>query len=116
MLLNDGNLFGAILTGQSVYLKEKHEHIKVVLDLLKYDYHKWVIRVGLKMVNVLLGQQGQYTKYSCFLCLWDSPAKDKHWEQKLCPIRKGLTVGEKNIIHQPLVERKKLSSHPFILS
>jgi hypothetical protein len=58
------------------------------------------------MVNLLLGQQGGYTKYPCFLCLWDSRVKDKHWEQKLWPVRKSLTVGEKYIIHQPLVEWK----------
>ena len=80
MLLHNGNLFGAIPIGPSVYLKEKHEHIKIVLDLLKYDDHKCVICVEQKMVNYLLGQQGGYTKYPCFLCLWNSRAKDKHWE------------------------------------
>ena len=69
MLLHNGNLFEAIPIGPSVYLKEKHEHIKVVLDLLKYDDHKCVICVEQKMVNYLLGQQGGYTKYPCFLCL-----------------------------------------------
>ena len=37
VLLHNGNLFGAIPIGHSVYLKEKHEHIKEVVDLLKYD-------------------------------------------------------------------------------
>lgn len=27
------------------------------------------------MVNFLLGQQGGYIKYPCFLCLWDSRIK-----------------------------------------
>ena len=58
MLLHNGNLFGAIPIGCSVYLKEKYEQLKVVLDLLKYDDHKWVICVDLKMVNFLLVQQG----------------------------------------------------------
>ena len=107
VLLHSGNLFGAIPIGHSVYLKEKHEHIKV-LDLLKYDDHKWVICVDLKMVNFLHGQQRGYKKYPCFLCLWDSQAKDKHWQQKAWPVRKSLTVVEKNIIHQPLVELEKI--------
>ena len=113
VLLHNGNLFGAIPIGHSVQLKEKYENIKTVLDLLKYDEHKWVICVDLKMVNFLLGQQGGYTKYPCFLCLWDSRARDKHWEQKLWPVRKSLTVGEKNIIHQPLVEREKIILPPL---
>ena len=90
VLLHNGNLFGIIPIGHSVYLKEKHEHVKVVLDLLKYDDHKWVVCGELKMVNFLLGQQGEYTKYQCFLCLWDSRAKGRHWEQKLWPVRKSL--------------------------
>ena len=112
MLLHYGNLFGAIPIGHSFYSKEKHEHIKA-LDLSKYDDHKWVIYVDLKMVNFLLGQQGGYTKYPCFLCLWDSQAKDKHLEQKLWPVRKGLTVGEENIIHQPFVEPEKIIFPPL---
>ena len=101
VLLHKTKLFGAILIGHSVYLK-------VVLDLLKYDDHKWVICVDLKMVKFLIGPQGTYIKYPCFLCLWDSRAKDKHWEQKLWPFRKTLTVGERNIIHQQLAERQKI--------
>ena len=37
MLLHIGNLFYAIPIGHSVYLKGKQEHMKVVLDFLKYD-------------------------------------------------------------------------------
>lgn len=74
--------------GHFVHLEENHEHIKTALDLLKYDEHKWVICVDLEMVNFLLGQQGGYTKYPGFQCLWDSRAKDKHWEQKLWPVKK----------------------------
>ena len=55
--------------GHSVHLKEEYGHIKKVLELLKYDDHNWIICVHLKMVNFLLGQQGGYTKYPCFLCL-----------------------------------------------
>ena len=81
VLLHNGNLFGAIPIGHSVYLNEKHEQIKLVLDLLNYEDHKWVICMNLKIVDLLLGKQGGYTKCPCLLCLWDSLAKDKHWEQ-----------------------------------
>ena len=56
VLLHNVNLFGVIPIDHSVYLKEKHERVKVVLDLLKYDDHKWVISVDQKMINFLLGQ------------------------------------------------------------
>ena len=54
VLPHNGNLFGVIPIGHCVYLKEKHGHIKVVLDLLMYDDHEWVICVDLKMVNLLI--------------------------------------------------------------
>ena len=100
MLLHNGNLFGAIPIGHCVYLKEKHGHIKVVLDLLKYDDHEWIICVDLKMVNFLIGNK-------------DSRAKDKHWEQKLWPVKKSLTVGEKSIIHQPLASENHLPTPSY---
>ena len=65
------------------------------------------------MVNFLLGQQDGYTKYSCFLCLWDSPARQQHWEKMAWPIRKSIEVGEANIIREPLVEREKIILPPL---
>ena len=56
MLFHNVNLLGAIPIGPSVYLKKRQEHIKVALDLLKYDNHKWDICADLKMANFLLWQ------------------------------------------------------------
>ena len=39
---------------------------------LLIDTHKWIICVNLKLVKFRLGQQSGYTKFPCFLCLWDS--------------------------------------------
>ena len=52
---------------------------------------------------MLLGQKGGYTKYPCFLCLWDSRGKTKHWEQEKWPERKEFTPGEKNILNEAKV-------------
>ncbi len=113
VLLHIGNIYGAIPIGHSVHLKEEYGHVKLVLDLLKYNEHNWIICVDLKMVNFLLGQQGGYTKYPCFLCLWDSRARDKHWTEKIWPIRTSMTVGEKNVINEPLVDREKIIFPPL---
>ena len=56
VLFHNVNLLGAIPIVHSVYLKKRQEHIKVALDLLKYDNHKWDICADLKMVNFLLWQ------------------------------------------------------------
>lgn len=113
VLLHNGNAYASVPIGHSVILKEKYEHIKTVLELLKYKDHNWIICVDLKMVNFLLGQQGGYTKYPCFLCLWDSRARDKHWKEKNWPERTSLKVGERNIINEPLVDRQNIIFPPL---
>ena len=78
ILLHMGNFFGAMPRGHSGHLKEKYEHIKTGLEHLKYEEHKWIICVYLKIVTFLFGLQGGQTKFPCFLCFWDSRAKDRH--------------------------------------
>ena len=105
--------YGSVPIGHSVGIKEKYEEIKVVLKLIKYHDHKWFICVDLKMVNFLLGQQSGFTRYPCFLCLWDSRARDKHWVQKDWPSGEALNVGDKNIINEPPVDREKIIFPPL---
>ena len=77
---------------------EEHNDIKTVIDLLKYHEHNWTICVDLKMVNFLLGQQRGFRKYPCYLCMWDSLARERHWNQKEWPILKTLEAGMPNIV------------------
>ena len=65
------------------------------------------------MVNFLLGQQGGHTKYPCFLCYWDSRANEEHWVRKEWPPRNTIKPGEKNIVNDPLVDRKKIIMPPL---
>lgn len=88
-------------------MKEEYEVIALLLQRIKYVEHNWVNCVDLKMVNFLLGQQSGYTKYPCFICLWNSLAKSSHWTQKI--------VGERNVIKEPLVPREKIILPPFHL-
>lgn len=113
VLLHNGNLFGAVPIGHSVCLREEYEDIKRAIDLLQYHMHKWIICVDLKMVCFLLGQQRGYTKYPCFLCMWDSRAREKHWVQSNWPPRSDLKPGDPNILHQPLVDRKNIIFPPL---
>ena len=61
VLLHNGNVYGAVPVGHSVHLREEHNDMKMVIDLLKYHEHNWIIYVDLKMVNFLLGQQKGFT-------------------------------------------------------
>ena len=113
VLLHNGNSYGAVPIGHSVGLREDYEDIKKVMKLLQYDKHNWIICVDLKMVCFLLGQQRGYTKYPCFLCLWDSRDRKKHWDQKIWPERTHLKAGEPNILHDPLVAKEKIVFPPL---
>ena len=113
VLLHNGNKYGSVPIGHSIHMKEKYEEIKTVLHSIKYHEHNWLICVDLKMVNFLLGQQSGYTKFPCFLCLWDSRAKHLHWVQKDWPSREKLDVGKNNVINEPLVDRKQIVFPPL---
>jgi len=113
VLLHNGNLFGSVPIGHSVPLCEDYGDIKRVIELLQYHTHNWVICVDLKMVCFLLGQQRGFTKYPCYLCMWDSRAREKHWVESNWPPRSALKPGDPNIIHEPLVDRKNIIFPPL---
>ena len=71
-------IYGCIPIGHSFTMKEEYGNIKLILERSKYDDHQWLICGDLKMVNFLLGLQGGYTQYRCFLCYWDSRADKDH--------------------------------------
>ena len=113
VLLHNNNQYGSIPIGHFVTLKENYENIKVMLERLKYCVHQWLICVDLEMVNFLLGQQGGHIKYTCFLCYWDSRANEEHWIRNEWPPRNTIKPGEKNIINNPLIDRKNIILPPL---
>jgi hypothetical protein len=54
-----------------------------------------------------------YTKYCCFICEWDSRARDKHYSVKHWKKRQKLTPGERNVVHDPLVDAVKVFLLPL---
>ena len=60
-----------------------------------------------------VGSTRGYTKYPCFLCLWDSRAKNEHWIHEQWPKRNEFTVGEKNICNESLVSPDKVILPPL---
>ena len=80
--MHNGTIFGFVPTGHSVYLQKLYYDIKMVLDSIKYLELNWIIYVDLKMVNFLVGQQKCFTKFSCYLCMWESRARNQRWIQK----------------------------------
>ena len=112
VLLHNGNQFSPVPLAHSTTLKEKYEVVKYVLEKMSYNEHQWLICVDLKMVNCLLGQQSGFTKYPCFLCIWDSRDTAQHYEKKDWPVIQELVpCRAENIINNPLVDRDRI---PFL--
>ena len=80
---------------------------------LNYQEHKWVICGDLKVVGVNLGFRGGYTKYSCFLYLWDSHADEQRYTRQEWPSRQGLKTASYNVLFHPLVEPSKTLISPL---
>ena len=112
VLLHNRDIYGCIPIGHSVTMKEEYGNIKLIPDQLKYGDHQWLICGDLKMMNFLLGQQGGYTQYPCFICYWDSRADSDHWVKKEWLSRHSLIPGEKNV-NEPLVDRKDIILPPL---
>lgn len=105
-VLHNGNQFASVPLAYSTTLKEKYEVVKYLLEKICYDQHEWLICVDLKMINFLLGQQSGFTKYPCFLCMWDSRDTAQHYTKKDWPVWEELVpCRARNIINNPLVDK-----------
>ena len=114
VLLHNGNLHASIPNAHSTTLKENYEEITMVLEKICYEQHKWAICVDLKMVNFLLGQQSGYTKFPCFICLWDSKERANHYKRKQWPPRTEMTPNKQlNVVKEHLVDREKIIFPPL---
>ena len=70
---HNGNINPSIPFAHSVHM-DIYENMDLLLKAMSYSKYGWKICGKLKITGLLLG----YTKFCCFLCEWDSRAKDKH--------------------------------------
>jgi hypothetical protein len=71
VLLNNGNKLPSVPLAHAVHMRETYASIQGLLEKMCYEDHQWNIRTDLKVVALLTGLQGGYTKCCCFLCEWD---------------------------------------------
>lgn len=76
--------------GHSVHMEENYNYFATILEKIKYQEFQWMVCGDFKILTMLLGQQSGYTKFPCFLCLWDSRARELHWTTTDWPPRHGL--------------------------
>ena len=113
VLLFNGPSVPSVPVAHSTKMSETYENIKLVLEMIKYHEHNWLICADLKVVALVLGLQGGYTKYPCFLCLWDSRADASHFTQKMWPRRDEFLPGVRNVKAHPLVDPAKVLLPPL---
>ena len=92
------NIYASVPVGHSLHLKERYSNLELLLTKIKYNEHNWIVCGDLKILCVLLGQQGGYAKCPCFLCEWDSRVREKNGVQQHWPARKSLEPGKMNIL------------------
>jgi len=101
VLLHNGNKYPSVPVAHATNMKENYANMKLLLQKIKYSQYMWSICADLKVVAILTGLQGGYTKFCCFLCEWDSRAKEKHYVVKNWPRRDSLKPGTKNVNEEP---------------
>ena len=60
-----------------------------------------------------MGMQTGFTKYCCFLCLWDSRAVSQHYKQKDWGSRSTFVHGKHSLKENPLVDMNKVLLPPL---
>ena len=96
-----------------MHLKESYDSIQILLDAIQYNESKWYLCGDLKIIGILMGMQGQFTKHCCFHCLWDSRASAEHYVRKDWPARVTYIPGNANIKEVLLVDPKHVSMPPL---
>lgn len=76
-------------------MKEQYENLAIILAKIRYEDHQWLVCGDLKIISMILGQQGGFTKLPCYLSEFDSRDRANHWET----------------IYPPRILRKKYPTH-----
>lgn len=95
-------------------MKETYITMSKILKVIEYSKHQWQIVSDLKVLTILFGMQGGYTKFPCYFCEWDSRSKD-HYKRKEWPQRKSFLLGKSNVINIPLVNAEQIILPPLHL-
>ena len=107
-VLHNRNSFSSIPIGHSVQMKETLNIMDHLLSTVTYQEHKWLIRGVLKVLGPVLGIQGGYTKYPCFLHLCDRRDDDQYYVRKEWLLKQGLKPGSCNVQSHPHVESNRI--------
>lgn len=114
VLLHNGSQLPSVPVAYATDMSETYETMATILRVINYAKHQWKIVSDLKVLTILFGMQGGYTKHPCYICEWDSRAQN-HYQQTQWPLRTSLQIGNKNVINAPLVRTDQIILPPLHL-
>ena len=94
-------------------MKESYENLKTILTSIQYNVHKWHVCADFKVIAMLTGLQPGYSKFCCFLCLWDSGPRTEHYVLKHRPARDEIEQEKHNIKQKPLLQSDRIHLPSF---
>lgn len=112
VLLHNTNQHPSIPVAHSTEMSETYEDMRILLQAIKYNEYEWLVSGDLKVIAILMGMQLGFTKYCCFLCLWDSRNTVEHYKKKDWP-KRSWTVGQENVLYEPLARVEKILPPPL---
>lgn len=113
VLLHIGNVKPSIPVTFVSGMKEEYSTMRDILTLIQYNRFMFKIVADFKVIAILMGLQSGYTKYCCYLCLWDSRDYGQHFIRSTWPARTDYTPEQYNIKAEPLVPRNKIVVPPL---
>jgi hypothetical protein len=87
--------------------------MKILLEAIQYNVHQWNICGDPKVIGMLTGAQGGFTKFCCFLCLWDSRSTAEHYVKRDWETRKTYESGKDSVQHIHLVKPMNIFLAPL---
>lgn len=113
VLLHNGNKHWSIPVGHSVHMKEDYDNLVIILGKIQYKDHKWAVCGDLKIISMILGQQGGYTKFPCYLCTFDTREKNRELHWTTIYEARALAKGIPNVLNEPLIDPDKILLPPL---
>lgn len=104
----------SISIGSSTTMKENYATMKLLLVLIDYYGHNWLICCDSKVVNILIGLLGGDVNYPCFLCEFDRTDKRAdHFRISFWLSGNSVEFGFFNMRNEPLVDKNQLFLPPL---
>jgi hypothetical protein len=87
--------------------------MKILLGAIQYNVRQWNMCGYLNVTGMLMGMQGGFTKFCCFLCLWGSRSTAERYIKSDWELRKTYRAGKDNVQHILLVNPMKIFLPPL---